>query len=139
MKPIQKVVAAVLVDDKQILATRRKLERLAGGYFEFPGGKIESGETPKQALRREILEELGDTIKIGPKIPVPSEYEYSYAHISITFYLAQLQTHNLKQVAADHFQWDTPENLIDLKWLPATKPVLKWLVTQDLTKVEFND
>ncbi|WP_178195230.1 (deoxy)nucleoside triphosphate pyrophosphohydrolase [Ligilactobacillus sp. Marseille-Q7487] len=139
MKPTVNVVAAVLIQDGKILATRRNLDRILGGRFEFPGGKIELGETPKQALRREIYEELGDMISIGPRIETPSNFEYSYAHINIQFYLAKLKTHNLNQVAAHDFIWDYPQNLLILDWLPATRPVLEWLVLQDLTKVEFDD
>ena len=59
-----KVAAAVIVSDGKILAAKRKNERLGGGFWEFPGGKLEPGETPKQACQREVAEELGDQCEV---------------------------------------------------------------------------
>ena len=139
MKPTLNIAACVLVEGGKILATKRNLDRISGGYYEFPGGKIEPGETPKETIRREVKEELGDEIIIGQKIPTPTDFEYSYAYIHIHFYLAKLKTHNLKQIAAHDFIWDYPKNLENLNWLLAAQPVVKWLATRNLTKEEFNE
>jgi len=139
MKPEQNIVAAVLIDGDQILAGKRQAHRVGGGYYEFPGGKIEPGETPAQALKREIKEELNDEVILGPQIPAPADYEYSYAKIHIQFFCGRLQTNNLKHVAHTDLRWDTPDQLAQLNWLPASRPVIKWLQQQDLRKITFDE
>ena len=139
MKPEQNIVAAVLIEDGRILTGRRQAHRVGGGYYEFPGGKIEPGETAQQAIKREIKEELGDEIVLGPQLPVPGDYEYSYAKIHIQFFCAKLLTQNLEHEAHTEFQWGTPAELAQLKWLPASRPALEWLEQQDLRKIEFDE
>lgn len=139
MKPEQNVVAAVLIDGDQILTGQRQTHRVGGGYYEFPGGKIDPGETPRQALKREVEEELGDEVVLGQQIPAPTDYEYSYAKIHIQFFCGRLQTNNLQHEAHTKFRWGTPEELADLKWLPASRPVLEWLSQHDLRKIKFDE
>mgnify|MGYP002663351203 FL=1 len=82
MKTI-KVVAAVIRDKNRIFATQRGYGDLKGGW-EFPGGKIEEGETPQEALKREIVEELDTEIEVGELIDT---IEYDYPEFHLSFYL----------------------------------------------------
>ncbi|GBG95608.1 7,8-dihydro-8-oxoguanine-triphosphatase [Ligilactobacillus salitolerans] len=139
MKPQQNIVAAVLLSGDQILTGQRQANRVGGGKYEFPGGKIEAGESARQALKREIYEELGDEVVLGPQLLVPADYEYSYAQIHIEFFYGRLQSQNLKHVAHTEFRWGTPQELAGLDWLPASRPVLDLLMQQDLRKIEFDE
>lgn len=71
-----KAVIAVIVNNDRILATQRKQTRPWGGYWEFPGGKIETGETALRALKRELFEELAVKAAIGPAVMPPLVYNY---------------------------------------------------------------
>ena len=83
MKTIR-VVAAVIKDNNKIFATQRGYGDFKGGW-EFPGGKIEEGETPQEALKREIMEELDTEIEIGELIDT-IEYDYPHFHLSMGCY-----------------------------------------------------
>lgn len=120
MKTI-KVVAAVICDSFQsktrIFATERGYGEFKG-QWEFPGGKIEPGETPQQALAREIREELDTTIKIGELIETV-EYDYSDFHLSMDCFWCEVIEGDLVLLEAQEARWLTKEELSSVKWLPA--------------------
>lgn len=121
MKKVR-VVAAVInaVNDKGediIFATQRGYGDLKGGW-EFPGGKIEEGETPKEALRREIMEELETEIRVGDLIDT-IEYDYPTFHLSMDCFWAEIISGNLTLKEHEAARWLTKETLNSVDWLPA--------------------
>ena len=120
MKTI-KVVAAVICDSFQsktrIFATARGYGEFKG-QWEFPGGKIEPGETPQQALAREIREKLDTTIRIGELIETV-EYDYPDFHLSMDCFWCEVVEGNLVLLEAQEARWLTKEELDSVKWLPA--------------------
>lgn len=118
---IVKVVAAVICDSldekKQIFATARGYGEFKG-QWEFPGGKIEPGETPDQALVREIKEELETDIKVGELIGT-IEYDYPTFHLSMDCFWCEVIEGELKLLEAESARWLTKDILYDVQWLPA--------------------
>ena len=131
-----KVAAAVIVSDGKILAAKRKNERLGGGFWEFPGGKLEPGETPKQACQREVAEELGDQCEVLERIEVSRHFTTPYGELEIDFFWTKLKTYTLKLVAASEYRWLTPEQLASVTWLKPSEPVLEVIKQTDLRKFE---
>lgn len=127
MKTIR-VVAAVIQSicengEKFIFATARGYGEYKGKW-EFPGGKIEVGETPKEALIREIKEELDTEIKVGDLIDTV-EYDYPTFHLSMDCFWAEVIVGNLELKEAADGKWLTRENLDSVEWLPADITLLQ--------------
>ena len=116
MKTI-KVVAAVIRDGNKIYATQRGYGEFKDGW-EFPGGKIEAGETPKEALVREIREELDAEIKVGDLIDTV-EYDYPSFHLSMDCFWAELVSDKLVLKEHEAARWLSKEELDSVDWLPA--------------------
>lgn len=116
-----KVVAAIICDDmkekNKIFATARGYGELKGGW-EFPGGKVESGETPQQALIREIIEELDTEIKVGELIDTV-KYDYPTFHLSMDCFWAEVKAGHLELKEAEAAKWLTKNQLDSVTWLPA--------------------
>ena len=116
MKTI-KVVAAVIRDHDKVFATARGYGDLKGGW-EFPGGKIEAGETPQEALKREIMEELDTEISVGEYIDT-IEYDYPTFHLSMDCFWCEVVKGNLVLKEAEAAKWLDKEHLDTVPWLPA--------------------
>ena len=121
MKTIR-VVAAVIKasDDKAepiIFATQRGYGEFKGGW-EFPGGKIEAGETPQEALKREIKEELDTEISVGEFIDT-IEYDYPTFHLSMDCFWCQIVSGDLVLKEHEAAKWLTKDKLDSVDWLPA--------------------
>ena len=120
MKTI-KVVAAVICDSienkSKIFSTARGYGEFKGGW-EFPGGNIEEGETPEQALVREIKEELDTEIRVGRLIGT-IEYDYPTFHLSMDCFWAEVVSGDLELKEAEAAKWLTKDELDSVEWLPA--------------------
>ena len=116
MKTIR-VVAAVIRDKEKIFATARGYGEFKG-QWEFPGGKVEPGETPQQALKREIMEELNTEIEVGELIDT-IEYDYPTFHLSMACFWAKVRVGELELNEAEAAKWLTKDELDSVAWLPA--------------------
>ncbi len=116
MKEIE-VVAAVIFKNNKVFATQRGYGDFKGGW-EFPGGKIEPGETHVQALSREIREELGVEIEINDLIKT-IEYDYPNFHLKMHCYKSYLKTGNPVLLEHQDSVWVDKHTINDLNWLPA--------------------
>jgi len=111
------VVAAVIVKDGQLFATQRGYGNYKD-WWEFPGGKIEPGETPQEALRREIREELATTVSVGALIDT-IEYDYPEFHLSMQCFLCTIESGELTLLEHEAARWLNKEELLSVQWLPA--------------------
>lgn len=116
MKTIN-VVAAIIIKDQKIFATQRGYGEFKNGW-EFPGGKIENGESPEHALEREIMEELDAKIRVGELFDT-IEYDYPNFHLSMKCFLCSLISDQLTLREHEAAKWLTKENLSSVEWLPA--------------------
>lgn len=116
MKEI-KVVAAIIVENNKIFASQRGYGDFKGGW-EFPGGKIEAGELPQEALVREIREELDTEIEVGDLIDT-IEYDYPNFHLSMECYWAKVTSGDLVLKEHAAAKWLTRDELDSVEWLPA--------------------
>lgn len=116
MKTINVVAALILHEDK-ILATQRGYGEFQGGW-EFPGGKVEAGETPETALIREIKEELDTEIEVGELFDTV-EYDYPQFHLYMECYICKVISGEIVLKEHEDSRWLTKETLDSVEWLPA--------------------
>lgn len=121
------VVAAVIQKDNKIFCAQRNLTKSMGGKWEFPGGKIEEGETNEEALVREISEEF-DTDIVVDKYIMTVEHDYPTFHITMHAYLCSLVYGELTLKEHNDSIWLTKENLLTLDWADADKPIVNKLI-----------
>ena len=121
MKTIE-VVAAIIIKDGEVFATQRGYGEFKG-WWEFPGGKIESGECPKDALVREIREELDAEIEIGQLLDT-LEWDYPNFHLTMHCFICSLTSESLRLNEHEAAAWLTKETLRSVKWLPADEILL---------------
>lgn len=122
MKTIE-VVAAVIRHGEQIFATQRGYGEFEGGW-EFPGGKMEPGETPQEALVREIEEELDTEIEVGDLIETV-EYDYPSFHLTMHCFFCSVKSGHLVLKEHEAAKWLTKETLDSVAWLPADQGIIE--------------
>ena len=121
------VVAAIIVRDGRIFATQRGYGEWKD-WWEFPGGKIEHGETPEDALKREIREELATEIEMD-ELFTTVEYDYPKFHLTMHCYLCTIVNGELSLLEHEDARWLAMDELDSVKWLPADKDVIEKLTT----------
>lgn len=119
-----RVVGAVFHDGERFLACRKKPGKPLEGHWEFPGGKIEPGETPEQALAREIREELNLIAEVGQKVTTTT-YEYDFATVELTTFYCTLVDGDLRLTDHDDTKWVTSTEAAHLTWAPADIPAVE--------------
>lgn len=112
-----KVAAAIIIHDNKVFATQRGYGEFKDGW-EFPGGKVEAGETSRQALVREIREELDTEIEVGELFDTV-EYDYPAFHLSMDCFLCTVKSGRLVLKEHEAAKWLTRETLNSVAWLPA--------------------
>jgi 8-oxo-dGTP diphosphatase len=122
------VVGAVLVDDGRILAARRGPQMDLAGMWEFPGGKVEPGETPAQALRRELIEELACTVEVGGLVA-----STDHGQVTLTTYFCTLVEGMPQPREHSELRWLSPGALAELEWAPADIPAVQLLASAALS------
>ena len=124
-----RVAAAVIHEKKdgheKIFATARGYGKYKD-WWEFPGGKIEKGETPEEALIREIREELATDISVGSLIRT-IEYDYPDFHLSMDCFWAKVESGNLELKEAEASRWLSGDELGEVKWLPADLELIEFI------------
>lgn len=124
MKEI-KVVAAIIQKENKILATKRGYGEFIN-MWEFPGGKIESGETKEQALVREIKEELNIEINVD-KFAIDIEYQYPNFYLFMSCFMCSIKKGSIELLEHNDGKWITKEELNTLNWLPADIDAVNYL------------
>lgn len=119
------VVAAIIADGNRIFATQRGYGPWKD-WWEFPGGKIEPGESSKDALAREIREELATEIEVG-ELLTTVEYDYPEFHLSMKCFLCTIKSGDLTLLEHEDARWLAIEELDTVKWLPADNKIIELL------------
>jgi mutator protein MutT len=122
-RPAITVIAAVLEKNELIFAARRKPGKHLAGYWEFPGGKLEEGETPEHCLARELHEELGISVKVGDYLG-ENTHDYGSKVIHLIAYRAALLGGEFELRDHDRMEWLPAHELPQLKWAPADLPFI---------------
>jgi mutator protein MutT len=124
MKKQIDVAAAIILFDGKVFAARRKPGVHLAGYWEFPGGKIESGETPEQCLSRELQEELCIATKIGKHIG-ESLYDYGSKVVRLIAYQVEHLEGHFQLIDHDELRWLAADELESVEWAPADIPLVE--------------
>ena len=122
------VVAAIIIREGKVFATQRGYGEWKD-WWEFPGGKIELGEDPKDALRREIQEELATDIEVGERL-VTVEYDYPNFHLSMQCFVCSVISGKLSLLEHEAAKWLAKDELHSVNWLPADKDILGAIIDQ---------
>lgn len=130
MNKIIEVVAAVITDEQgRIFVTQRGYGDWKD-WWEFPGGKIEAGETPQKALKREIQEELEAEIEVDELIQTIN-YDYPAFHLTMHCFRCTLANNHLNLLEHEAAKWLAPQDLNSVRWLPADEEIIQRLMNEN--------
>ena len=121
------VTAAIIQDQGRFFIARRGPEEKLAGLWEFPGGKVEPGETLQECLKREIAEELGVEAIVGDVV-TESHYKYEHGEILLVALQTEIKDKNIKLSVHDQEDWLFPEQILALELAPADIPIAKFLM-----------
>ena len=127
-RPID-VVGAVIVSEGKVLCAQRGAGGALPGLWEFPGGKIEEGENPREALEREIVEELRCRVSVGSEVAVTT-HEYDFGVVTLTTFYCDLIAGMPELTEHQAIKWLTPGELRTVKWAPADIPAVETIVRE---------
>ncbi|MBD1433769.1 (deoxy)nucleoside triphosphate pyrophosphohydrolase [Sphingobacterium sp. DN00404] len=122
-----KVVCGIIYKDSRVLICRRKVEKSLGGYWEFPGGKVEDFETNEDSLKRELLEELGLDVAIDYHF-MDNTHQYDTGTIQLISFKCSTGQSEIKLVDHDRIEWVPTSTLLNWKLAPADIPIAKALM-----------
>jgi 8-oxo-dGTP diphosphatase len=132
------VVAAVIESHGRILACQRRKNDAFGLKWEFPGGKVQPGEQPAQALARELKEELGVEAAVGEEqYRTRHRYAELAREIELIFFTAQVDEKDMRNLAFEQMRWVRPDELAKLDFLPADREIITRLASQPAKKRHF--
>jgi len=123
---MQQVTAGIIEKDGKILIARRKQGDSQAGKWEFPGGKLEPGETPENCLRRELREELGIETEVGAFV-CSTRFVYRHIAVELLFYRTAVVSGEIRLHEHDRIEWVSPEALAGFDFLEADEPVVRRL------------
>ncbi len=129
MNPLKKIVtAAIILNESRVLIGRRKPNQALGGYWEFPGGKVENGESLVDCLKRELQEELGVNAKVSEDIFMLVDHTYDGGEIQLIAMLADIGDQQPVGTVHDFLAWAPIEELLSYKLAPADIPIAQKII-----------
>ena len=126
------VVAAIMVEEGKVFIARRRKEKKLGGLWEFPGGKVEEGESPESGLRRELAEELGIDVTVGRYVG-EAQCQYPHGAVQLKAYEVVWQKGCISLTDHDTFQWAPIKGLGDFEFTLADRPFVDLLMKGEIS------
>lgn len=128
MKKIIRVAAAVIIQEGKVFSAQRGPGRNLAHLWEFPGGKIEEDESARQALMREIEEELLIELEVAPEAFDTVQHDYDFGRVELTTFICRLKNEAPRLTEHVDFRWLSVDELLDVDWAPADIPTVEKLI-----------